>query len=359
MRGLMVFLAAVLAIVAAPMASAAPTPVATPLKPGELGNEAAVQRWINGYRLRHDLVHVPDAINALSNMGAFKDPGTSGVYIGFLAGIIASNPARANELIGKTLNAVTVEDQWVIVQAIAYSGLPDWKGTLRRFSARMPARQVMIEKYLTGQLKTLDEMEFDKNENLWQRFTGYFDNMGKNAPWAPPNRNYETHDATTAVLDTLWGYYFATGNVKPILRIISVLPWSKDRNSIDKITIGNTAKLTLASNAVRDHVLLVILQSESRHQPKEVADVLNEVVDAAETAQTERIRKDALADLDEIRRKGTLTKRQVVWWGQAGELAVAGVCVVEAALGNVTFGLPCVIGGGLSAAALQYYSNQQ
>src|SRR5215467_7700271 len=109
MRGVIVLLAAVLAIVAAPMASAAPSPVATPLKPGE----------------------------------------------------------RANELIGKALNAVTVEDQWVVVQAIAYSGLPDWKGTLRRFSGRMPARQVMIEKYLTGKLKTLDEMEFDKNENLW------------------------------------------------------------------------------------------------------------------------------------------------------------------------------------------------
>jgi hypothetical protein len=346
-----------LAVATTSAAPAAPTQAATPLRPGELGTEASVLRWMNGYRVRRDLVHVPEAIKALSGMGAFKDPGTSGVYVGFFAGILVSNPKKADELIAKTLS-IPAEDQWVIVEAIAYSGLPDWKGTLRKFGARMPARRVMIEKYLAGKLKTLDEMEFDKNQTVWERFTGYFD-IGKRMPGAAPNRNYDTHDATTAVLDTLWGYYFATGDAKPILRIIAVLPWSKDRNSVDKLTVGNTAKLTLASNAVRDGVLLAILQSEAKRQPKETAEILNEVVDAAETAQTERIRKDALADIDEIRRKGSLSKRELVWWGQAGQLAVAGVCVVEAALGNVTFGLPCVIGGGLSAAALQYYSNQQ
>ena len=358
MRCVTAFFAALLALaVAASAAPAAPSPAVTPLRPGELGSESAVLRWMNGYRVRRDLVHVPDAIKALSSMGAFKDPGTSGVYVGFLAGVLASNPKRADEVLAKVV-MVPPEDQWVVVEAIAYSGLPDWKDRLRKFGARMPARHVMIEKYLAGKLKTLDEMEFDKNLTIWERFTGYFD-VRKHVPGGPPNRSYDTHDATTAVLDTLWGYYFATGDSKPILRIIAVLPWSKDRNSVDKLTVGNTAKLTLASNAVRDGVLLSILQTESKRQSKETAEVLNEVIDAAETAQTERIRKDALADIDEIRRKGSLSKREMVWWGQAGQLALAGVCVVEAALGNVTFGLPCVIGGGLSAAALQYYSNQQ
>ena len=45
MRGLTVLLAAFLAVAAAPLASASPTPVAaTPLKPGELGTESAVLR---------------------------------------------------------------------------------------------------------------------------------------------------------------------------------------------------------------------------------------------------------------------------------------------------------------------------
>jgi hypothetical protein len=337
--------------------AAATAKVAAPLRPGELGTENEVLRWMNGYRVRRDLVHVPEAIRSLSAMGAFKDPGASGVYVGFLAGIIGSNPNRANDLISKILS-IPQEDQWVIVEAIAYSGLPDWKGTLQRFSARMPSRRAMIDKYLTGKLKTLDAMEFNKDPNVWERFTGFFD-VRKHMPGAEPDRNYDTHDASTTVLDTFWGYYFATGDSKPILRIITVLPWSKDRNSVDKLTVGNSAKLTLATNAVRDSTLLAILRYEAKRQPKDTAVVLNEVVDAAETAQTERIRKDALADIDEIRRKGSLSRRETVWWGQAGQVVLAGACVVEAALGNFAFGLPCVIGGAVSAAGLQFYSSQQ
>jgi hypothetical protein len=312
---------------------------------------------MNGYRARHDVVHVPEAIKALSAAGAFKDPGASGAYVGFLAGIIGSNPNRADELISKCL-AIPQEDQWVIVEAIAYSGLPDWKAMLQRFSPRMPMRKAMIDKYLSGKLKTLDAMEFIKNANAWEQFTGFFD-VRKHLPGAQPDRNAETHDASTAVLDTLWGYYFATGDSKPILRIISVLPWSKDRNSVERLTVGDSAKLTLATNAVRDSALLTMLRNEAKRQPKETAEVLNDIVDAAETAQTERIRKEALADIDEIKRKGSLSKRETVWWGQAGEVGLAGVCVVEAALGNVAFGIPCVIGGAISAAGLQFYSSQQ
>ena len=176
----------------------------------------------------------------------------------------------------------------------------------------MPSRKAMIDKYLAGKLKTLDAMEFNKNPNVWERFTGFFD-VRKHMPGAEPDRNYDTHDASTTVLDTFWGYYFATGDSKPILRIVTVLPWSKDRNSVDKLTVGNSAKLTLATNAVRDGTLLAILRYEAKRQPKETAVVLNEVVDAAETAQTERIRKDALAGYRRDQRKGSLSRRETVW----------------------------------------------
>jgi hypothetical protein len=259
---LLVAASASLTATASASTTSAPAKAAA-LRPGELGTENEVLRWMNGYRVRRDIVHVPDAIKALSAMGAFKDPGASGVYVGFLAGVIGSNPHKANDLISRIL-VIPREDQWVIVEAIAYSGLPDWKGTLQRFSARMPSRRAMIDKYLAGKLKTLDAMEFNKNPNVWERFTGFFD-VRKHMPGAEPDRNYDTHDASTTVLDTFWGYYFATGDAKPILRIITVLAWSKDRNSVDRLTVGNSAKLTLATNAVRDGALLAILQYESKH----------------------------------------------------------------------------------------------
>ena len=74
---------------------------AAPLRPGELATTDAVLRWINAYRIKRDLAHVPSAVRALSQLGGLKHPENSGVYVGFIAGIIGSNPGKADELIGK------------------------------------------------------------------------------------------------------------------------------------------------------------------------------------------------------------------------------------------------------------------
>ena len=55
-------------------------------------------------------------------MGAFKDPESAGAYVGFIAGVIGANPERAEELIGKMF-PLPEENHWVIVRAIAYSGI--------------------------------------------------------------------------------------------------------------------------------------------------------------------------------------------------------------------------------------------
>jgi len=63
------------------------------------------------------------------------------------------------------------------------------------------------------------------------------------------------------LLDTLWGYYFATGSHAPILRIMQMLPWSKSRDTADKLTVGSMARYTLASYAVRDSGLREFLRA--------------------------------------------------------------------------------------------------
>jgi hypothetical protein len=112
-------------------------------------------------------------------------------------------------------------------------------------------------------------------------------------------------------------------------------------------------------NATRDQELLSILQDEVRRQPKEVVIPLRQVIEAAETYETAKIRKEALASIDEIKRKGSADLRNWNWWGQAGTTALALGCVGAAALGQVQFGLPCVVGGALSTAAVKYLGPQQ
>jgi hypothetical protein len=322
------------------------------LQSGDLYSPETVLRWINAYRDRPDAASVPAAMRALSRFGTFRDPERAGTYVGFLAGVIAANPRQAEKLIDKTL-AMQGEDHWVVVRAIAYSGRPEWKQLLRRFAHRMPTRKVMIAKYLSGDLPTLDKLEIAPSPTTWQRL------RSKLRVRKPPRR--VVLEPAPDVLDTLWGYYFATGSYGPIMHLVAMLPWSKDRDSTEKLTLGMMAKYTLANNAIRDTALLAMLKNSTsaRDQNKETVAVLKEVIEAAETVDTARIRSQALAAIAELQRKGPGYRRDLSTWGQVGTGALALGCIAAAATAQVEFGLPCVIGGGLSTAAMNYWNRQQ
>jgi hypothetical protein len=319
----------------------------------ELSSREDVLKWIDGYRSRPDPASIRIAMRVLSQRGALRDSDSAGVYVGFMAGIIGSHPSEAERIVGKVLPVLSGEDQWIMVRAIAYSGLPDWKGLLAKFAARMPSRRVMIDKYLDGQLAPLDEVPLEsKKPALLDRLKSYVSsNQQKHSEL--------TFDASPELLDTLWGTYFATGLYRPVSRIIAMLPWSNEKDSVEKLTVGGMAKYTLASNATRSSDLLAMLKRASRHQPREVAAILDEVVEAAETLESTRIRKEVLAAIDELKAKGPAFKREVSLWGKVGEGTLAIGCIAAAASGLVELGLPCVIGGAMSSAALGAWDGQK
>jgi hypothetical protein len=312
-----------------------------------------VLKWIDGYRKRPDPAALAVAMKVLSRRGVLQDPDTAGVYVGFLAGVIGAHPAAAEGIVGSVLPVLAEEDQWIMVRAIAYSGLPEWKAVLTTFAARMPSRAVMIDKYLDGTLAPLDRVPLEAEQPaLMERMKSYF---GSNSP----KRFALTFDTSPELLDTLWGSYFATGDYRPVARIIAVLPWSKEKDSVAKLTVGGMAKYTLVSNATRSRDLLAMLKRASRHQPESVAPILGEVIDAAETLEGARVRKEALAAIEELKTKGPGYRREVSLWGKVGEGALAIGCIAAAASGQVEFGLPCVIGGATSSAALSAWDGQK
>ncbi len=317
-----------------------------------------VQQWIYNYRAKPDYAHVPAAVRVLFHSQTFKEPENAGIYLGFVAGAIGSNPAKAEQLIA-SLFPVRPEDEWVIVRAIAYSGLPEWRNVLRRVASRMPGRQVMIDAYLTGKLPTLTDIPLEEvKPGVMDKLRGAFT---KN-PFAKDERKLNTtltFASNQDLLDTLWGYYFATGSHAPIQRIIQMLPWSKSRDTIDKLTVGSMARYTLASYAIRDAGLREYLRSELASQPAAVKAPLTEVVEAADTVQIAALRKEALAAVDELKTKGSDSRRDLSFWGQVGVGAVALGCVSAAALGQVAVGIPCVIGGSASQGLLQFWEKQQ
>jgi hypothetical protein len=125
-------------------------------------------------------------------------------------------------------------------------------------------------------------------------------------------------EASPELLDTYWGYYFATATHRPVLRIIDMLPMSKNHDNVEKLTVGNMAKYSLASNASRDLELLAMLKQARQYSSKDALPVLDEVIEAAETVETARPRRDALAALDELKRKGSDSRRNLSFWSQVG-----------------------------------------
>lgn len=275
--------------------------------------------FISGYRENKTPDAIPELVHAMVRLGVINEPEKSGIYTGFLAGIIQENQVGAPDLIAEFFPMPPAQ-QVVLVKAIVYSDLPDWKGLLGQFVERMPARKVLIERYLFGKGKTLGKLPLDED------FT----------------------------LDVYWGLYFATGNWMPAIRIIDALKWADEKNDVEKLTIGSMAKWTLATNASRDKNLLDLAKAEMGVRDEAIRKHLSEVVDAAELFETNRLRDQALKAIDELRAKGPQRARDINTWGQAGQTVLALGCVAAAALGQVEFGIPCVVGGALSSAALKY-----
>lgn len=317
-----------------------------------------VQQWIYNYRAKPDYMHVPAAVRVLFHSQAFKEPENAGIYLGFVAGAIGSNAAKAEQLVDSFF-PVPPENEWVIVRAVAYSGLPDWRNLLRHIAPKMPARRVMIDSYLNGTLPTLTEIPLEETK------PGVMDKLRNTLtrnPFAKEEKKLDiklTFATNQDLLDTLWGYYFATGSHVPVLRIMQMLPWSKSRDTVDKLTIGSMARYTLASYAVRDADLREFLRGELPRQPEAVKAPLAEVIQAADTVQLGPVRRDALAAVEELKTRGSDSRRNLDFWGQVGVGAVALGCVSAAALGAVAVGIPCVIGGSASQGLLSFWEKQQ
>lgn len=345
--------AAVLAALVVTVGVTAVQPAAAaPTRSIEFTSREAVLGWINNYRAKPEIARVPLAVRSLSQFGALKDVEQAAVFVGFFAGVLGAHPQQAEQIVAKSL-PLPPDDQWVIVRAIAYSGLPNWKGMLTRLKPQLAARAVMIDKYVEGKLPTLNDLSLEDGPGFWSRV----------GDWMRVDRYFTGNKLIEEIklrpsgelIDTLWGYYFATGAYSPVSKLIAMLPWSKDRDVVEKLTLGSMAKYTLTINATRNVELLKMLKWAAPQQPKEVKPVLADVIEAAETVETIRIRNEAMAAIEELKRKGPGYKRDVSWWATLGQGAISLGCLGAAVAGQVEFGIPCVVGGAVSSAVLNYW----
>ncbi len=306
----------------------------------EFSNPEHLMSWIDGYRARPQPAAMPKAIHAMLAHGLLRESEKAAFAAGFIAGVLADNPRRARAL-AKTLFPMPPKEQGIIIRAVAYSGLPDWQAMLRELSLRMPERRILIDQFLSGEAKTL------MNEPL---------------------------DSGSETIYALWGFYSATGYHPPVARIIlalrwsadlrektwldhvkGALPWNSEKQTVERLGIAATAKWTLASYAERHRDLLGFYRSQRAYQTERVMLQLDDVIDAAETFESDRIRKQELAAIDDAKIKEMRDEAEPSSAASAGSVAIAAGCVVATATGHPEIGIPCVITGALYNGAVKMF----
>ena len=337
--------ALVLVVVAIAPAEATPR-----LSPG-LNSTDAILKWINSYRHKPDPEGLPVVVHCIERDASLQRRRK-------LRAVYRLHRRRARRqscCLPKTWSSrmlsIDPADHWVLVRAIAYSGLSDWKDLLATFVDRMPTRREMIDKYLDGKLPTLEQIDFQAVK------PGMLDKIKATLNLDQDRKQVVALEPTPELIDVLWGYYLATGSYAPIKSVIKLLPLSNDKDNVDNLTTGSAAKFTLASNAVRDTDLLAMLQWAVKSQPDDIVPVLKDVIETAETVDTVHMRQESLAAIDELKEKGPNSKRELSGWGQVGQGALSMGCVVAAATGQIELGIPCVIGGAAYTAGLQYVTH--
>jgi len=310
----------------------------TPEPQGAFSSPDRLMDWMSNYRNHKSPSRVPAAVHAMKDYGLFADEEKAWFCTGFIAGVLGSNPKDGPNLI-PGMFPMPDKEQAVIIRAIAYSGRPDWRELLEKTSPRTPLRRPLIDDFLAGKRPTLMELPLD---------TG-----GSPGIYA------------------LWGYYVATGQYEPVVRIMQALRWSKrkgdsgfsfrkvftgwgsDPSAIDKITTGGTAKWTLASYAERDRALLALYRAEYARQPQDIAVPLKDVIDAAEIFESEKVRKDQFGAIEDAQRAQMSNESGMTKGATAGSIAIATGCVAASALGQAYIALPCVLGGALYTGAVK------
>jgi hypothetical protein len=292
--------------------------------------------WVSNYRKHPDLWNVPAAVHAMLDYGLFGDEEKQWFCIGFIAGVLGTNPHDGPALVARMF-PMPDKEQEVIIRAIVYSGRPDWRALLEKNSSRMPLRRPLIDDFLNDKRPALMDLPLE-------------------------------HGGAPGIY-ALWGYYVATGQHQPVMRIMQALKWSKndedsnfsfrkiftgwstDPSAVEKISTGGTAKWTLASYAERDRDLIKLYRAEYERQPPEVAKPLKDVIEAAELFESEKIRKDQFGAIEDAQKRQLSAEAGMSKGMTAGSLAIATGCVAATALGQPQIAVPCVIGGALFSGA--------
>ena len=237
-------------------------------------SSAEVLKWMNSYRSKPDPMRAALAIHQLSGFGELRNQESAGV-------MPASPPAYSPPIRQSAQALVTrccqcrprINGSWCVRLPIpasrpggcrhrhsrhAGAGARTDAAEIRRRHCRRCDNSRLTAHHRTGPIVSLNTCRSMRSRRLCRQCLR----------------------PSPELLDTFWGFT-TTGDTAALQNIISLLPWSTDRDNVQRLTLGGMAKYTLAENAsrigpARDD------QNGSRPEPKDVQPVLDQVIEAAD-----------------------------------------------------------------------------
>ncbi|TXG79846.1 MAG: hypothetical protein E6R11_02020 [Rhodocyclaceae bacterium] len=206
-----------------------------------------LSRWITYYYLKPNPELFDDAMRTMTSAGWLEEGSSTGPMLGFIAGVVRSNPGKLKVWM-EEFEKLDDQKLSTVALGIWYAALPESR---KAVFSMMEGRTGVNERLNFLQSGTpLKITEIPLEQGSW-------------------------------VLDANWGYFMATGEREPVLRIISALSWLDEGEGAHRILVGGAARWSLMSNAVQHKKVLEICESQAAVQPEDIAKELREIVTAA------------------------------------------------------------------------------
>jgi hypothetical protein len=215
--------------------------------PAAFAELAAVESFLAHYHLKPEPERVAPAIDALVALGGLEEEARLLPAAAFLAGLMTEDEGLAARL-SETIAEAPPVKQRLLAQAIALSGLPQWRRQLTLLKRMVPARALEIETLLA----------------------------------VPETRATLSlaYDEAGVVLDMVMAHFMASSEAAG-LRLMAALAGSLDESDPAAASTGHKAKAALALRAASDPRLLELARHEAGRQPEPLAGLLREVVASA------------------------------------------------------------------------------
>lgn len=221
---------------------------------GKFNSPEVIQSWMDTYYLHPQPRQFLEAIQAASAQGMLVQAYRWNTLIGFVAGVVGRNPELADPLVDLMQSLPPSQRQPLLV-GLVYANHAQSRAALQKLARLLPEYKTGVARYMT-----LPNPDITKVLPL---------------------------EGNSGAIDANWGYFMATGSDKPVVRIMSALPWSVLKEdgtgeTLSRIAVGRVAASSLRRQAATQPKVMAICKAQVSKQPKNVAGPLRNVIRQAQ-----------------------------------------------------------------------------